>query len=140
MKRQETLRTRAFSIYQTANRCNGKDLFDYYNNCSNNKREAYRDCCDRIPNIVSNCSYGVASANTWMFTFYATFIVDAVRSDGIKTKLIVYRYESDKSLETIIIDKENNTFYEVRCEEGGYRYTLRDNDYNVIRAWNVERG
>ena len=140
MKKQETLRKNAFSIYQTAIRCNGRDLLDYYNTCSNNKRIAYKKCCDRIPNIVSNCSYGVASANSWRFTFYATFIVDAVRSDGVKTKLIVYRYESDTKLDTIILDKADNTYYEVSCEEDGYRYVLRDNSYKAIRAWNVERG
>ena len=140
MKKQNTLAKEATRILQEAKRCDGISIYSAYQNPSQKKVEAYMDCVNRIPAYARDEYHGVAGHNTFSFTFYASFEVNAVRSDGVKVKLNVCRYETSCNINTIIFDWDNMTFYEVSCEDNGYRYVARDNNRHTLRAWNVERG
>lgn len=140
MRKQETLKKEATRIYDVALRCDGKLLCDYYKNYSSVKENAYDDCMSRIPlteTALDTLLHGVGSANSWSFTFYATYNVKAVVC-GVKTVLTVHRYESSSKLETIIYDCVFDKWYDVYCENGGMKYTSKDRNEN--RSWDVIRG
>lgn len=140
MKKQETLEREAKRIEHVAKRCDCIDIYTAYKKpCSDNVK-AYTDCVNRIPAFTKFDYHGIAGHSSYCFTFYAYFKLYAVRSDGVKVMLDVYRYETPKNINTIIFDWENNTYYEVSCEDNGYLYVARDNNRHTLRAWNVERG
>lgn len=140
MKKQETLYNEAMRIREIAKRCDGVDIFAAYKRPCVTNVNAYEDCVKRIPNLTTFDYHGVGSHSSFCFTFYAYFYVSAVRSDGVKVQLDVFRYETPSKLETIIYEYQSDTYYEVSCEDGGYLYVARDNKGHALRAWNVERG
>lgn len=113
MRKQETLQKRYAFIVDKARSVCGRKLSYYYKYCSGAKIRAYRNCVDRIPVSAGNVHYGVGSANTFQFTFYAEFEI----IDPTGVRWYIARYESAYKIETIGYCVDTAEFYELSAHE-----------------------